>query len=455
MFETLFDAQKKYFNDKKTLPLNSRIDSLTQLEDMIVNHSDDICEALYSDLKKPKLEAYVSEVSILLGEIKTFKKKLAKWMKPKKVRTPLLLQPAKSEIRPEPLGVTLIIGPWNYPFQLAINPLIGALAAGNCAVIKPSELTPNTAKLMKELVAKHFNEDHVTVVEGGIPETTELLKIPFDHIFFTGSTPVGKIVMQAAAKNLSPVTLELGGKSPAIVCADADLELAARRIVWGKFFNTGQTCVAPDYVYVDNKIKTSFIDLIKKEINSQYGANPKESTSYGRIVNLKNLNRLIDLIDKDKVAHGGNYDENDLFLEPTVLTDVKWNDKIMSEEIFGPIMPILTFETLNETFQQINKIDKPLSAYLFTNSQKNKTAFQQEISFGGGCVNDVIMHLNNHNLPFGGVGHSGIGNYHGKYSFDCFSHYKSILYRTKHFDLDSRYAPYTDKKFNLLKKVTS
>lgn len=444
---------RSYFQQGHTRSLKFRLQALTTLEKLIVENQEQICAALYQDLRKPKQEALISEIAVTLEEIRLTKKKLKKWMKPKCVGSALSTLPSRNRIHFEPLGVVLIIGPWNYPFQLAVAPLVGAIAAGNCAVIKPSELAPNTAKLIADLFQQAFSPDFIRVELGGIPETTSLLATKFDHIFFTGSTPVGRIVMAAAAKNLVPVTLELGGKSPAIVCADADLDLTARRIVWGKFYNAGQTCVAPDYVYVDKTVAAELIQKIKKEITQQFGEDPKKSESLGRIVNARNFQRLTRMIDDKKLAHGGETDEAQLQIAPTVMADVSWQDPIMQDEIFGPLLPVLTFERLEEVWKSVGDRPKPLAAYFFSGSKAHQNEFVRKLSFGGGCINDVVVHLSNSYLPFGGVGESGMGSYHGEKSFHTFSHAKSVMTRWGFFDLSARYAPYSEKKLSLLRWV--
>ncbi len=451
--EELINYLRRYYQEGITRPWEFRWTALQTLETLITENIVAICSALYADLQKPKQEAFISEIAIVLEEIRLAKKNLKKWMKPQKVGSPMALMPSRSRIYYEPLGTVLIIGPWNYPFQLAIAPLVGAIAAGNCAVIKPSELTRNTSKLISELFKKYFPTDYICVVEGGIPETTSLLAQKFDHIFFTGSTPVGRIVMQAAAKNLTPVTLELGGKSPVVVCEDADLALAARRIVWGKFYNAGQTCVAPDYLYVQSSVSHILIEKIKACIVQQFGANPKSSESLSRIVNSQNCKRLTQMIDDKKVIHGGEFDFEALFIAPTVMQNISWNDPVMLEEIFGPILPILTFETIDEAFYSILQRPKPLAAYLFTRSHAIQKTFIDSISFGGGCINDVVLHLSNPYLPFGGVGDSGMGQYHGRSSFQTFSHAKSVMHRFGLFDVSARYAPYSEGKLKFLRRM--
>jgi len=451
--ESHFKKLKSYFQSGETRSYESRLKALTQLEKLVEENIEAICKALYEDLRKPRQESMIAEVAVCIEEIRLAKKKLKKWMKPKCASSPLALWPSRNRIHFEPLGTVLIIGPWNYPFQLLVAPLIGALAAGNCAVLKPSEITVHTSRLMAELFAKYFSETLVKVIEGGVPETTALLNLKFDHIFFTGSTAVGRIVMQAAAKNLVPVTLELGGKSPTIVCEDADLNLAARRIVWGKYYNAGQTCVAPDYIYVDKKISAEFLKLVKQQIQEQFGTAPKDSPSFARIVNDRNWSRVQALIDNDKVVAGGESDKSSLYIAPTVLSEVTWDDAVMKEEIFGPLMPIMSFSDLNEVYKVINSQPKPLSAYFFSRSKSRQMDFVSKVTFGGASINDVLTHLGNPDLPFGGVGDSGIGNYHGKFSFLTFSHSKSVMTRYSLLDLNARYAPYDDKKLSLLRRV--
>ncbi len=451
--ETHISAQKFFFNQGHTRPYKFRYQMLQKLEGLIRDNSVQIGQALYKDLKKPEQEALVSEIAVTLEEITLAKKHLKSWMAPVSRKSPLTLMPAKSRIYYEPLGTVLIIGPWNYPFQLVISPLIGAIAAGNCATIKPSELTPATAQLVDDLIAATFPSEYLSVIQGGVPETTELLKLQFDHIFFTGSTPVGHIVMQAAAKNLVPVTLELGGKSPTIVCDDANLDLAARRIVWGKFYNAGQTCVAPDFVYVHQSVVDQFHQKLVKAITEQFGEAPKQSPDLARIVNLKNLERLQRMLDPKKISYGGEVAADDLYIAPTLMRQVDWQDRVMSEEIFGPILPILTYQSIDEVYKTLQEQPKPLSAYLFSESLSERDRFLKQLSFGGGCINDVVVHVGNPYLPFGGVGDSGIGNYHGQSSFLLFSHSKSVMHRYKWFDFSVRYAPYSKKKLRFLKKI--
>ncbi len=445
------DSLPSFFRTGKTRTLEFRLDALSRLEKAVLANQKKISAALFADLHKPAHEALFSEIIFTLEELRITKKKLRSWMRPQKKGTPFALFPAKSRIYHEPLGTVLIIGPWNYPFQLCLAPLIGAIAAGNCAAVKPSELTPHTSRLIRELLQECFPPEYVRVVEGGIPETTALLEFPFDHFFFTGSTPVGKIVMQAAARNLTPVTLELGGKSPVIVSENADLDLAARRIVWGKFYNAGQTCVAPDYLYVQQSVAPVLAEKLKSEIRRQFGENQKESSGLARIVNAANFRRVSALIDPAKVLFGGQTDPAALYIQPTLLENISWSDSVMSEEIFGPLLPILTFQNLAEAFTSVNSKPKPLSAYLFSRSSREQREFVEQVTFGGGCVNDVLIHLTNPHLPFGGVGASGMGSYHGKNSFLVFSHAKGVMHRAGFLDLAARYAPYSAWKLKLLR----
>lgn len=454
-FESILKENNDYFHSRVTYSYQFRIDALNRLETLIKENHEQICKALYDDLRKPLQESMLSEIAVTLDEIHIAKKNLKKWMKPNRKQTPLVLWPAVSKTYSEPLGTVLIIGPWNYPFSLICTPLIGAIAAGNCAILKPSELTTHTAQIIAQLVEKYFDKQFIRVVQGGIPETTALLNLKFDHIFFTGSTSVGKIVMQAAAKNLVPVTLELGGKSPVIVHEDADLDLAARRIVWGKFYNAGQTCVAPDYLYAHKDVAHNLTEKIKERITYQFSQQPKSSPDLARILNLRNCERLIGLIDKNKVILGGDADVSENYFAPTLMNSVQWEDKIMSEEIFGPILPILTYSDLSDVYKLINSKPKPLAAYFFSKSKKLQKGFINTLRFGGGCINDVVVHLGNPHLPFGGVGDSGIGNYHAKNSFQTFSHSKSVMTRYSILDLSARYAPYSSKKLNWLKRLFS
>ncbi|WP_313500783.1 aldehyde dehydrogenase [Kaistella carnis] len=449
-FQDIFIEQKEFFNSQKTKSLNFRKMYLEKLKEVIQKNEDLLYEAIYKDFGKSKFDTYTTEISFVIKDIDYFLKNLKSLAKPKKVRTNLANQLGSSRIYPEPLGCALVIGAWNYPYQLSLSPVVAALAAGNTCILKPSEIAENTMKAMSKIINENFPREYLFVAEGGVEETTEILKLKFDKIFFTGSPKVGQIVYEAAAKNLTPVTLELGGKSPAIVTSSADFEVAAKRIVWGKFLNAGQTCVAPDYILVDEKVKDSFMDSLKSFIQ-KFDYQP-DSEQYTKIINQRNFERLRKLIDPEKIFVGGKTDASNRYIEPTILHNVSWDDAVMKEEIFGPILPILTFTNFNEALMQIANYEKPLSAYLFTDNSEEKESFIAKISFGGGCINDVVMHLSNDYLPFGGVGNSGIGNYHGKYGFEAFSHQKAVLDRLTWGEPDIKYPPYTDKKLNIIKK---
>lgn len=450
-FQNILSDQRNLFNSQKTKNLKFRKMYLEKLKEVLLKNDELLYDSIYKDFGKSKFDTFTTEISFVLKDINYFLKNLNSLAKPKKVRTNLANQLGSSKIYPEPLGCTLVIGAWNYPYQLSLSPVVAALAAGNTCILKPSEIAENTMKAMAKIINENFPKDYFYVAEGGIEETTEILKLKFDKIFFTGSPKVGQIIYEAAAKHLTPVTLELGGKSPAIVTSSANFEVAAKRIVWGKFLNAGQTCVAPDYILVDEKVKDSFLDSLQSYIQKfNYHS---ESENYTQIINQRNFDRLVNLIDQEKVYFGGKTDAAKRYIEPTIMHDVTWNDKVMQEEIFGPILPVLTFKNFNEALLQIAAYEKPLSAYLFSDNSEEKEEFTTKISFGGGCINDVVMHLSNDYLPFGGVGNSGIGNYHGKYGFDAFSHQKAVLDRATWGEPDLKYPPYNDKKLNWIKKL--
>jgi aldehyde dehydrogenase (NAD+) len=450
-FQNILSDQRNLFNSQKTKNLKFRKMYLEKLKEVLLKNEELLYDSIYKDFGKSKFDTFTTEISFVLKDINYFLKNLNSLAKPKKVRTNLANQLGFSKIYPEPLGCTLVIGAWNYPYQLSLSPVVAALAAGNTCILKPSEIAENTMKAMAKIINENFPKEYFYVAEGGIEETTEILKLKFDKIFFTGSPKVGQIIYQAAAKHLTPVTLELGGKSPAIVTSSANFEVAAKRIVWGKFLNAGQTCVAPDYILVDEKVKDSFLDSLQSYIQKfNYHS---DSENYTQIINQRNFDRLVNLIDQEKVYFGGKTDAAKRYIEPTIMHDVTWNDKVMQEEIFGPILPVLTFKNFNEALLQIAAYEKPLSAYLFSDNSEEKEEFTTKISFGGGCINDVVMHLSNDYLPFGGVGNSGIGNYHGKYGFDAFSHQKAVLDRATWGEPDLKYPPYTDKKLNWIKKL--
>ena len=449
--KTIIDQQKRYFNSDQTKPVKFRIEQLTKLKQVIKDYEQELTEAVFRDFQKGKFNTYLTEFSGVYTELDHAIKNVAKWAKIKRRHTNMANTPARSYQMPEPLGVCLVIGAWNYPINLALVPVIAAMAAGNTVVLKPSELTASTSRVLAKMINNHFNPAYLTVVEGGIPETTALLEQSFDKIFFTGSVGVGKIVYQAAAKHLTPVTLELGGKSPAIIAPNANLKITVRRLVWGKFVNAGQTCVAPDYVFVHKDIEKQFLQMMKAEIAEMQFSLKNEN--YAQIISNRHLDRLINMIDPAKVFVGGNYDRSERFLEPTILSDVCPEDRIMDDEIFGPILPVLRYENIDQVIFYIKSKPKPLALYLFTESSQLRKKVLHEISFGGGGINDVLMHFANDSLPFGGVGQSGMGNYHGQSGFDSFSHFKSILQKNTWFEPSLKYYPYLRWKSFLLKKI--
>lgn len=449
---TVVEKQRLFYKLGKTRNVDFRLRQLIKLKKWIKQHNDLIMVALQEDLGKAPFEAYITEIGFILEELNHSIKHLKEWDKEFKVKSTITQFPSKSFIYKEPYGVVLIMAPWNYPFQLTMAPLIGAIASGNCVVLKPSEFAPATSSIIKKMIREIFPPYYIDVVEGGIKENEALLEHKFDYIFFTGSSTVGKIVMRAASNYLTPVCLELGGKSPCIVDETANIKLAAKRIVWGKFLNAGQTCVAPDYVYVQESIKEKFLNELVNAITSFYGNSPCTKEDYPRIINKKHFDRLSKLIESDKVFYGGKQDANNLKIEPTILTNVSWETTVMQDEIFGPILPVLTFSSFGEITEQIMNRPKPLALYLFTTSRKREDFILKNISFGGGCINDTIVHLCNPNLPFGGVGESGIGFYHGKYSYDTFTHYKSVLKKGNWLDIPLRYPPYKNH-LSLAKRI--
>lgn len=444
--------QKNFFRTGQTKSIDYRKRMLQALADQVRKNEKEICYALKLDLNKSETEAFVTEIGFLLEEIKFTLKHLDKWMKPEKVKTAKTHIGSKGIRVAEPYGVTLIIAPWNYPFQLQLAPLIGAIAAGNTAILKPSELTPHTSALLSQLIQDTFDPAYVSVLEGGVQTTSILLDQPFDYIFFTGSVPVGKIVMEAAAKRLIPITLELGGKSPCIVDKTANLELAAKRIVFGKLINAGQTCIAPDYLFLHTKIKETFIEELKKVIVDFYGENAVESEEFTKIVNARHFHRLKEYLSGGTVLFGGQSDENKLKINPTLIIPQDLSSPLMTEEIFGPILPILEYVHIQEVIDFINSRPKPLALYLFTNRDEVEKQVTESTSFGGGCINDTLMHIATPYLPFGGVGESGIGTYHGEASFQTFSHFKSVLKQTNRFDFSFRY-PNAKNGLKMMKKL--
>jgi aldehyde dehydrogenase (NAD+) len=438
-------AQKEFFKTRRTQNITYRRNALKKLLKEVKKRESDICDAVYADFKKPKFEAVLTETSIVITELKLTIKKMRSWARPKRVFPALLNFPSKDRIHSEPYGTTLIISPWNYPYQLALAPMIAAVAAGNTVVIKPSELTPNTSKIVEEIISEVFEENHVKVVLGGVAISEKLLAERWDYIFFTGSVSVGKIIAKAAAPNLTPVTLELGGKNPCIVDIHSDFKLTAKRIVWGKFLNAGQTCIAPDYLIVQAQAKFDFTKALIEEIEAAYGENPQESPDYPRIVNEKNFDRLAKMLVNENVLHGGIVDKDDLYMAPTILDEPAFDSDVMKDEIFGPILPIHVYSTLEDISNIIAKYEKPLALYVFSSDKKFANRMIERHSFGGGAINDTVTHFVNHRMPFGGVGHSGMGAYHGKNSFDTFSHQKSITNKGTWLDIPIRYAPYKGK----------
>jgi len=448
----IISSQREFFKSQKTKDLDYRLSLLRALKVEILANEQAVIGALNKDFKKSEFEGYLSEFGIVISELNFAIKNLKRWAKPKRIKSSLLTFPSKDYLYPEPFGTALIIAPWNYPFLLAMEPLIMAIAAGNTVVIKPSELTENTSKLITRIIKNVFPETIATSIQGGVEISTELLAQKWDYIFFTGSTHVGKIVAQAAAKHLTPVVLELGGKSPCIIDDSVNLKLVARRLVWGKLLNGGQTCIAPDYVIAKSNIKEDLIAVLKTEINKQYGENPENSLDFPRIVNKNNTKRLETLLQDSNIVFGGKINVNECYISPTLVDQPSLNSQIMQEEIFGPILPILTYNTEEDIEHIIWNLEKPLSLYVFSNKTSFIKSTIEKYSFGGGVINDLLIHFGNHRLPFGGVGASGMGKYHGKHGFNAFSNTKPIVKRGNWFDPSFRYAPYKGK-MSLLKLV--
>lgn len=452
---TLLQKQKKFFSEGKTLSLTARRNNLNKLKSAILSHKEALEEALFKDLGKSKQESYTSEIGFVLSEISHTVKHLKKWMKPVAVKSPMTVFSSKSYVCKQPYGSVLIIGPFNYPFQLLIEPLVAAVSAGNCAVISPSELTPNTAEVIRKMISETFDSDFIYCAEGGIENNGVLLRNRFDKIFFTGSINVGKIVMRAAAENLVPVTLELGGKSPVIVGKSAKLQVACERIVWGKFMNAGQTCVAPDYVFVQKSVFDQFIEILKDTIVSFYGKDVRNCPDYGRIVNDRHMKRLSAMLEHDRayIIFGGETDESVRYIGPTVLcpSDTE-GAACMQEEIFGPLLPVFVYDDISEPLSYINAHEKPLALYIFSENKEETDYILQNTSSGGVSINDTVSHIINQNLPFGGVGQSGMGNYHGEYGFLDFTHLRSVLKRSTRFRLRLAFPPFSQKKLDAVKK---
>lgn len=445
MFSKLVDNQKSFFLTEETKSLAFRKSMLLRLKSELIKYEQHIIDALFADFKKPKFESILSETGIVLSELDLTLKKLNNWAKPKRVFPSLLNFPSTDKIYYEPYGTVLVISPWNYPYQLAFLPIIGAIAAGNTVVLNPSELTPNTSQVIESIIKTVFREDYVAIVQGDASIAQELLKQQWDYIFFTGSVNVGKIVAQAAAKHLTPTTLELGGKNPCIIDETAHIKLAAKRIAWGKFFNAGQTCIAPDYILIHDTVKKEFIEALREKIETFYSKNPKESQDLARIINIENFKRLSKMLDNGNIVIGGETNEDDLFIAPAVIDEPSLHSEIMKDEIFGPILPVLSYKNEDDINNIIKRYNKPLSLYVFSNNKKFANKMITTYSFGGGAINDTIVQFANPKLPFGGVGSSGIGAYHGKHTFYTFSHKKPVVKRGNWMDVPMRYAPYSGK----------
>ena len=449
--QQLISSQTTFFHSQNTKSLQFRVEQLKKLKRLLKENENELHEAIYKDFKRSAFENQLTELTLIYHEINFAIKNLYRWAKKERVGTDILNFPAKSYIIKEPLGVTLVIGAWNFPYGLSIIPAVASLAAGNTVIIKPSEIPANTSRVLAQLINSNFDSNYLHVVEGGIPETTELLNQRFDKIFFTGSTKVGKIVYQAAAKNLTPVTLELGGKTPTFFHKDANLAIGVKRMVWAKFLNSGQICICPDYVLVHKDIVEKFLKTLVTEIEKHQYAFDKGN--YVQIINDRNMQRLLSLLKNDSIYYGGSYSEDDRYLAPTILYPVSLEDPVMQEEIFGPILPIITYETIDEAIAITKQLEKPLSCYIYTNNKKVKKRILDEVSFGAGCVNESIMHFANNGLPFGGVGESGFGSYHGKFGFDTFSHHKGVLEKPTWMELNIKYYNYTESKLKLIKKL--
>ncbi len=448
----MVQAQRTFWNSGMTRSLECRKNALDRLEQAIRSREKDLLDALYRDLRKTHYEGYASEIGMVLAELRFAKKHLARWAAPRKVPSAIPIFPAKCQVRPEPYGVALILSPWNYPVQLTLAPLISAIAAGNCAILKPSELSPACSETLERLVAETFDPRYIAVVNGGRETSTQLLAQEFDSIFFTGSTQVGKVVMEAAAQHLTPVTLELGGKSPVIMTSDVDLKLAARRLVWGKFLNAGQTCVAPDHIWVPEGMRDALVQELKAQIACLYGPEPLQSPDLPNIISQQHFDRICALMKSGRVAVGGKTDPSRRLIEPTVLVDVHEENGVMGEEIFGPVLPVLTYQNLDELLARLQRQPRPLALYVFTKDRAVEEKVIRTLPSGGVCVNDTVVHLANPNLPFGGVGASGMGRGHGKHGFDAFTHYRTVVRRGA-LDVKVRYAPYDKKSFQILKKL--
>ncbi len=450
--DRLVDEQKKFFQSGATVPVAYRVAALKKLRAHIVEKEEEILAALKADLGKSAFESYMCEIGMVLAEISFLTKNVKKLAKKRKVRTPFAQFPAKSYTLAQPYGNVLVMSPWNYPFLLTVGPMVDAMAAGNTVIVKPSAYSPNTSKWIANMIEECFPEEYVAVVLGGREENAHLLEKKFDFVFFTGSQAVGKVVLRHAAERLTPVVLELGGKSPVIVDSSADIPLAARRIIFGKLINCGQTCVAPDYILCDRAVKEELLAELKKQIAVQLGKEPLKNPDYGYIVNEKHFNRILGLIDGEKVVCGGENNPESLQISPVIMDGVAWTDQVMGEEIFGPVLPVLTYESFEEVYECLKDKPKPLALYLFSTDKKHIDFVTKRISYGGGCINDTIIHLATDRMGFGGVGESGMGAYHGKTGFDTFSHEKSVVHKKNWLDMPMRYQPYTKKHAKTVRK---
>jgi aldehyde dehydrogenase (NAD+) len=452
-YNNILQSQKDFFDTNSTKDISFRIEQLKHLKTVLKNNEDRLFKAIYEDLGKSEFECILTELAPIESEINYSIKKIKKWTKKRKFRTDIPNLPAKSYVMPEPLGCTLVISAWNYPYHLSLLPVIAAITAGNTAILKPSEISPKTSALMAELINSEFPKEFLYVVEGGVKETTELINLKFDKIFYTGNGKVGKIIAIAAANNLCPITLELGGKSPVFIDASCDIKMSAQRLVWAKFLNAGQTCIAPDYVIIDKTIEKEFLEELKNNIEKYYKSDSDISENYTRIINERHFDRIDNIIDRNKIFVGGKTNKDNLFISPTILHNIDWKDKIMQDEIFGPILPVITYENINDAIKEVKKKDKALSLYIFSKNKIIIDKILNEVSFGGGCINDAIMQLSNNKLPFGGVGGSGIGRYHGIHGFNEFSNLKSIVHKSFLFETSLKYFPYNKKKLSILKKL--
>ena len=449
----ILNRQRAFYDSGQTRPVEFRLRQLRALERAIRSNERAILAALQADLRKSDVEGFATEVGVALEDLKYIYRRLKSWVRPRRVPAHWVQLPGSAWIYPEPYGTALIIGPWNFPFLLIVAPLIGEIAAGNCAVLKPSEVAPNTSSLLARLVAETFDPGHITVIEGDAQIAQVLLAHRFDHIFYTGGAAVGKLILQAAAQHLTPVTLELGGKSPAVIDADVDLRTATQRVIWGKFTNAGQICITPDYALVDRRIKADFIALARRAIREFFGEDPQRSPDYGRIINDRHFERLRALLAHGSIAHGGKMDATDRYMAPTLIDAPVLDSPLMQEEIFGPLLPIVAYDTLDDAIKFVNERPKPLALYFFSRNRANQERILRETSSGGVCINDVIFHFANPNLPFGGTGPSGMGKYHGRYSFDTFTHPKAVLKKPLWLDIRQRYMPYSDSLLRLLRRL--